>query len=733
MKRPSLALRAIMKNEAKNLPRYLKSVEGCFDHVILTDTGSTDDSVEVAKTILLEHEAKHGTRFSILHFDWINDFAAARNHGLSAVKEDYWMWMDLDDTLKNKEAFIKWRNNAMEFADYWLATYNYALDKNRNSVCSFVRERVIRTNKEFKWHYFVHEGIIPDKPVRAQHAVTWAVDHERTEEDVKNDKGRNLKLFEGKTGLGPRMTFYLGKEQFENKLYPEAFSNLLSAAADAGTEMHDRILSFQYACYAAMQLNQHDRAVQLAHQALQLVPKRAEFYCIIGDCYVAQNKFTEAIPMFAAAKTCIDGFVTSSTYSAPIFVAKDAYGKYPRTLLVRCYATVGMFDLAAEEAKENIRLYNDVDSKVLLDEILRVKSLTSIPKLGEAVETDDIVFTAPPGPSAFPWDEEIAKKGFMGGSETACIEIAKHLKDQTGRRVIVFNFRDKPLIAESGVEYRSTSETNEYFSKNRPKVHIAWRHNIRLSDAPSYLWCHDLVTAGVEFGLNQDKILCLTPFHGDYVQAVQGVPEDKVIVTRNGITSSRFKKPAVEKDPMKACFVSSPDRGLDRAMKVCDIVRAKGFPVELHVYYGIENLPKYGLQDLHDKLKAMMDERPWVKYHGKTQQDKMSKELEDCAIWIHPCDFIETSCISAMEMVLNGIYPVTRRLGGLRDTLKVPEELGMATLLDHDCVSEEEHLAYAEAMIDALRSKKWEGVHLDPDFYDWSNVAKEWVKELNLG
>jgi glycosyltransferase involved in cell wall biosynthesis len=686
----------------------------------------------VAKTILLEHEAKHGTRFSILHFDWINDFAAARNHGLSSVKEDYWMWMDLDDTLKNKEAFIKWRNNAMEFADYWLATYNYALDKNRNSVCSFVRERVIRTNKEFKWHYFVHEGIIPDKPVKAQQVTTWAIDHERTQEDVTKDKGRNLKLFEGKTGLGPRMTFYLGKEQFENGLMPEAFTNLLSAAADSGTEMHDRLLSFQYACYAAMNLNQPDRAIQLAHQGLQLVPKRAEFHCIIGECYVKRNQFTEAIPYFAAAKTCIDGMVSSSVYAAPIFSSKDAYGLFPRNMLVRCYASVGMFDLAEVEAKECLALFNNVDTKLLLDEIEKTKKLLKVPEKGEAQQTGDIVFTGAPNPGPYEWDEEKAKTQGMGGSETACIQMASHLHDLTGRRVIVFNHRDKNLTASSGVEYKKMSELNEYFSKNIPKAHIAWRHNIRLTSAPSYAWVHDLMLPGGEFGLQQDKALCLTPFHADYVESIQGIPAEKIIVTRNGIEASRFKHNKVKKDPLKMCFVSSPDRGLDRAMNVLDIVRSRGYDVKLHVYYGIEHLHQYGLQDLQTKLRTMMDSRPWVIYHGKTQQDVMVEQLRDASVWTHFCDFIETSCISAMEMVLNGIYPVTRRLGGLKDTLKVPEELGMATLLDHDCVTEAEHIAYADATIDAIEHKRWEKINLDPDYYDWKVVAAEWQKFMQL-
>jgi hypothetical protein len=56
-----------------------------------------------------------------------------------------------------------------------------------------------------------------------------------------------------------------------------------------------------------------------------------------------------------------------------------------------------------------------------------------------------------------------------------------NLKKLTGRPVKVFNMRSEDYIAESGVEYISTQKLNVYMSKFRPKMHIAWRHNIKLT------------------------------------------------------------------------------------------------------------------------------------------------------------------------------------------------------------------------------------------------------------
>ena len=144
-KRPTISLAMIVKNEVKNLPRLFASINGCFDEIHITDTGSTDGSIEWLEALNGEY---FGAKVFIHHFDWINDFAAARNYSFSHVKTDYVCWQDGDDCLKNREAFIQWRDYAMEFADVWFATYNYALDANGEPIIKFIRERVFKVGKD---------------------------------------------------------------------------------------------------------------------------------------------------------------------------------------------------------------------------------------------------------------------------------------------------------------------------------------------------------------------------------------------------------------------------------------------------------------------------------------------------------------------------------------------------------------------------------------------------------
>ena len=147
----------ICKNEAHNLGPLLRSVHECFDAIYITDTGSTDETLEILKSEAARKDA--GCDIHISHFDWVDDFAKARNFAFDQVPKeyDYICWLDCDDILGNPEGFKHFRDHSLHCAHLWLAPYNYAYDDNKNPVCTFLRERVVKNNHNFKWKYFIHE------------------------------------------------------------------------------------------------------------------------------------------------------------------------------------------------------------------------------------------------------------------------------------------------------------------------------------------------------------------------------------------------------------------------------------------------------------------------------------------------------------------------------------------------------------------------------------------------
>lgn len=78
----------IVRNEEENLKRALKSIPNSYE-IVVADTGSTDRTVEIART--------HGAK--IITIPWTDDFASARNASVAAATGDYILVLDADEEL----------------------------------------------------------------------------------------------------------------------------------------------------------------------------------------------------------------------------------------------------------------------------------------------------------------------------------------------------------------------------------------------------------------------------------------------------------------------------------------------------------------------------------------------------------------------------------------------------------------------------------------------------------
>lgn len=715
--RPTIALAMIVKNEEKNLPFILDSVKDCFDTIYITDTGSSDRTVEIAKEYGCE----------IRTFEWCNDFSAARNASFQDIKEDYICWMDGDDVLQNRDGFISWRDTVLDTADYWAAAYHYASTSNGDPACTFARERVVKNNGKFRWKYFIHEGILPIENaghIKTGYVQKWSIKHRRTHEDLVKDKGRNLRIFDhNKDKLDARMKFYYGKEFFENGDPKSAIKWLLESVSDPALEGHDRLLGIQYCAQSMLLIDKVSEAINVAMQGIHLDPNRAEFWSVIADCFLKQGKLVESIPFLHSAKNCVFNDQAKSNIAGALFNHKDAYTTYPRNQLARVYANLGDMDKARLEAVDCLEKWPNEESRQILGEVEKALSLQAACAKATNNSDDIVISGLPHGP--YEWDYDIYKKRGIGGSETAAVEMAYWLNKLSGRRVLVFNNRTDSRFFD-GVEYRPAQGLPNYFADKKPYFHVAWRHNFKLTEAPTYVWSHDIMTMGAN-NTHYNKILALSQFHSDYLHNIQGIPKEKIRVTRNGIDPTRFGEKVKDRFPV-VVWRSSPDRGLERAIRVMEDARLDNPDLQLHVYYGFDNMYKVGAGAEADRIKSVIARHPWIKLTGNVTQSELSTLCSKSMLWLYPTDFTETYCISAIESLCEGIYPIVRRYGGLKDTLKTASLEGMCSMLNSDCYTDKEVALYAKEVVDAVEHKKWEKVSVDPRSYSWESVAQEWLK-----
>lgn len=144
----TLSLCMITKNEEKNIKACLDSMVNIADEIIIVDTGSTDRTIEIAKS--------YGAK--VFSYKWNDDFSEARNISLEKATKDWIIVLDGDEVLP-KEDGKKLKNiiNTTSMEALYLRLENIVDNK---SLGDAVVLRVFRNNKLYRFRNKMHEQVI---------------------------------------------------------------------------------------------------------------------------------------------------------------------------------------------------------------------------------------------------------------------------------------------------------------------------------------------------------------------------------------------------------------------------------------------------------------------------------------------------------------------------------------------------------------------------------------------
>lgn len=145
----TISLCMIVRDEENGLGRCLDGVKDIADEIVIVDTGSTDRTKEIA--------AEYGA--VIYDFEWIDDFAAARNEAFSKATKEYILWLDADDTIEeiDRVRFKKLKETLSPQYQSVTMPYNLAFDSEGKVTSSLRRNRLVRRDCGFQWIGPVHE------------------------------------------------------------------------------------------------------------------------------------------------------------------------------------------------------------------------------------------------------------------------------------------------------------------------------------------------------------------------------------------------------------------------------------------------------------------------------------------------------------------------------------------------------------------------------------------------
>lgn len=309
----------ITKNECETLKKCLKHLKPYADagnhEIVIVDTGSTDNTVEMCK----EFTDK------IFFFEWIKDFSAARNYAAEKASNDWILCIDSD------EYVTEWDEKSIQDASsHSPNTIGNLQLKNTcgygvNQYNTYSKLARFYNKKIFHFKQPIHEQLFPYEHMtkRLFFDIKIELDHHSyagSPEELKSKSDRNISLLlkeYKKNPHDPYILFQLGQSYYMIEDFKTAnHFYSLGLAEDVNPELdyvHTMVVSYGY---TLINLKQYKKALEL-EGLYETFGTRADFVFLMGIIYLNNGLFDDAISQFEYATT----FETAEVIGANSFRA----------------------------------------------------------------------------------------------------------------------------------------------------------------------------------------------------------------------------------------------------------------------------------------------------------------------------------------------------------------------------------------------------------------------------
>lgn len=339
----SLCIWMICRNEARDLPRALRSIRGLADHIVVVDTGSTDDTVDVVMRetagIPLTLEVYTGAS-EFVDGQWrLTNFAMARNHAIvlaEATGCDYWLWMDADDELAEQKPIRQAMTTGADAFACWV----------EDGGSRWIHHRLFRSGKGVHFKGRCHEyPVLNGLTVQSCDAV-FRHDGTPHGSETSNERNRRLLLLEWIDGPNERTAFYLGNTFRDAKDWDNAIIWYRKRIAFGSGHREEWLFAQWYLACCLRLAQRWDECEQTLKLALQEQPDWAEFWVEWAMLAYDQGFY----------RTAISRALRAPTNPPPTYLwrQESAYKDQPLRLVSWCYEHLGelgpAFDYAIRAA-----------------------------------------------------------------------------------------------------------------------------------------------------------------------------------------------------------------------------------------------------------------------------------------------------------------------------------------------------------------------------------------------
>ncbi len=282
----TIALCMIVKNEQEYLRRCLDSVKDKVNQIVIVDTGSTDETVNIAKEYTNE----------VYHMDWSNNFAAARNESIKYATTEYILVLDADEYLEESADLQK---EIASGADYYFTKIHNIMSFDR--ALNHLAIRIFSNNQELYYQNRLHEHLnIMDEGLdfKSGQAGLVIMHTGYTDEmmEGREKAKRNLPLMLKEVEENPTVynLFNMGRTYMWVGKYEKAIPFLQRAYPMSKnlTIAPDLVITL---CRSLGEMKRYDEALQILQEATIVYPNEVDLLHLQGLYFMEIGYYRDAI------------------------------------------------------------------------------------------------------------------------------------------------------------------------------------------------------------------------------------------------------------------------------------------------------------------------------------------------------------------------------------------------------------------------------------------------------
>mgnify|MGYP003815154603 CR=1 FL=1 len=328
----TISLCMIVRNEEAVLERCLRSACDIADEIVIVDTGSTDETKEIAR--------RYTDR--IYDFEWTDDFAAARNFSFDQATMDYILWLDADDYFlpEDRERLLRLKRQLDPAIDGVTMPYKVDFDEYGNCRLSIRRVRLVKRSRRYRWEGAVHEDLVLVDP----HLVSCDIAVVHGKDGKRGDKSRNLNIYRRLAADGKewskRDVRHYALELRLHGLYDEAIRQYNRYLGFEGVTEGERIDIYMELAECHFHLGDHESELHYVLKTFLYDTPRSPACCRLGYYFLKTKRLHQAIFWYQLAAGL-------QKPADPWAADGEALRTWvPHAQLGQCYYELGQYELS---------------------------------------------------------------------------------------------------------------------------------------------------------------------------------------------------------------------------------------------------------------------------------------------------------------------------------------------------------------------------------------------------